>query len=357
MHPSFSIIIAVYNGEATLARAVTSALRQPQTAEVIVVDDASTDGTRDLVAKLAADDPRVCLIVLDTNGGPARARNRGIDAAHSPWIALLDADDFFLPDRLSRLAHLPDHDMAADDITFVSDDQADRLDPHIFDVPAKATPLNTAGFAIGNITGRRRRGEMGFLKPVMSRAFLDRHGLRYDETLRLGEDVDLYLRALLAGARFMLLPRVGYAAIVRSSSLSAAHGAADLAALHDALMRSAQSAPEGAPARSAISTLAAQVRQRRDHRLFLDHKAAGGFLAALRFAFSGRGRAGPIARDILRDKLQLRQADVIPRDVGFRTLLGNQGAGVTASSGGNTAASGSTSPGKRSTAIRRAAGK
>jgi succinoglycan biosynthesis protein ExoU len=357
MSRQFSVIIAAYNAEATLARAVNSALEQPETAEVIVVDDASIDGTCDHVHKLSSHDPRVRLLRLDVNGGPARARNRGIDAARSPWIALLDADDFFLPDRLSRFARLAEHDFAADDIAFVSAEKADMVDPALFDVADQATPLTTASFATGNMSGRHKRGEMGFLKPVMSRAFLERHQLRYDESMRLGEDVDLYLRALLAGARFLLLRQVGYCAVVRPTSLSAAHGAADLAALHDALVRNAKRAAEGSTDRTAILTLAAQVRQRRDHRLFLDRKAVAGLLAALRFAFSTRGRAGPIVRDVLRDKLRLGPAHVIGRDADFRTLLTGHDINLTSSSGGSVAGSESTSSGRSSTVTRSVSGK
>jgi succinoglycan biosynthesis protein ExoU len=121
----------------------------------------------------------------------------------------------------------------------------------------------------------------------------------------------------------MLLRRVGYCAIVRSTSLSAAHEAADLASLHDALMRCAARAAEGSKERGAILNLAGQVRRRRDHRQFLERKAAAGFPAALRFAFSERGRARLIARDVLRDKMRLGPSDAIGDDAGFRTLLGD----------------------------------
>lgn len=353
-----SVIIPAFNAEATLETAVISALAQPETREVLIIDDASTDATRACAEMLAARDPRARLIALGTNGGPARARNHGIDSAIGARVAILDSDDFFLPGRLSRISALPDHDMAADDVAFVSDAAADQLDPGLFARSGAVMMLDTAGFATGNLSGKRQRGEMGFLKPVMSRAFLDRHGLRYAETLRLGEDVDLYLRALIAGARFLLLDHVGYCAIVRSNSLSARHGASDLASLCAALERQGEQLPVS-PARDAVLRLAAQVRRRRDHRLFLDRKASRGLMDALRFAFGARRRAAPIAADILRDKLHLRQSEVIPPGTGFRTLLGDQTSDkvFTASSFGKDARSGTTSPGSSSTEIRRASGR
>ncbi len=81
----------------------------------------------------------------------------------------------------------------------------------------------------GNISrSGRPRGELGFLKPIIKREFLQSHALRYDETLRLGEDYALYTQALIAGARFCVLGARGYVAIQRGTSISARHTASDL---------------------------------------------------------------------------------------------------------------------------------
>ena len=64
---------------------------------------------------------------------------------------------------------------------------------------------------------------MGFLKPIIKREFLQSHALRYDETLRLGEDYALYTQALIAGARFCVVGARGYVAIQRGTSISARH--------------------------------------------------------------------------------------------------------------------------------------
>jgi succinoglycan biosynthesis protein ExoU len=305
----------------------------------------------------------VRVIALARNGGPARARNAGIAASLSPWIALLDADDVFLPGRLGRLLAMcgggaETFDMAADDIAFVPEDAAGTLDPRLFASPDGPARLDAAGFARGNLSHGHQRGELGFLKPLMSRDFLRRHGLRYDESLRLGEDVDLYLRALLLGARFGLSRQVGYVATVRSGSLSAAHGAEDLAALEAALSRQAGRTAPGSEEETALRALCAQLRGRRDHRRFLDRKRIEGLPSAVRFAFAESGRAGLIARGILRDKLG-HTPPVVPAGARFRTLFGGQdpGAVTTSSSGGSDVVSGSVSPGRSSTVIRRARGR
>ena len=63
---------------------------------------------------------------------------------------------------------------------------------------------------------------------MLRRSFLDAHGLRYNEDLRLGEDYDLYARALAKGARYKVVHGCGYAAVVRSDSLSGRHKTRDL---------------------------------------------------------------------------------------------------------------------------------
>jgi glycosyltransferase involved in cell wall biosynthesis len=95
--PLFSVIIAVYNGAATLSRAIESVLAQSWTQrEVIVVDDGSTDGTQQVVSRFG--DAVRCL--RQENAGVSAARNAGARHADGEWLAFLDADDWYYPDRL-----------------------------------------------------------------------------------------------------------------------------------------------------------------------------------------------------------------------------------------------------------------
>lgn len=94
-----AVVIPAYRCEATIERAVRSALAQrPAPAEVIVVDDASGDATGELAAALGA---RV--IAHEHNQGEGAARNTGLRATREPWVALLDADDEWLPGHLATL--------------------------------------------------------------------------------------------------------------------------------------------------------------------------------------------------------------------------------------------------------------
>jgi len=276
---SVAIIIAACNAADTIARAVRSALAEPEAAEVIVVDDASTDNTA--AAARGADDGsgRLKILVQPRNCGPSAARNRAIRESTAPWIGMLDADDFFLPGRLKRLLAFADRaDFIADDIAQVAEDAVDGprksllglpIDKSTSKDPTSSSPLagevrrgvvstgaslgpcgenpspdpsrkgrgtliSFKEFVLSNVTDPKHpRGEMGFLKPLMRRAFLSQHTLTYRETMRLGEDYELYARALASGARFYLLPEAGYVAVMRPQSLSGRHTEEDLRLLRD----------------------------------------------------------------------------------------------------------------------------
>ena len=90
MQPDVSFVIAAHNAEATLMRAIDSALSQRGVSvEVIVVDDCSTDGTLSLARSHG--DARVRVLALEANRGPGGARNAGLDAACGRWVAILDS--------------------------------------------------------------------------------------------------------------------------------------------------------------------------------------------------------------------------------------------------------------------------
>jgi len=102
----FSIVIPAYNRAHTLERAVTSVLRQNiNDLEIIIVDDASTDGTRDFVLSLSKNYP-IRLISHQINRGIGPTRNTGIRVARGDWILPLDSDDEFAPGILSDLKSL-----------------------------------------------------------------------------------------------------------------------------------------------------------------------------------------------------------------------------------------------------------
>lgn len=96
-----SVVIPVFNGEKTIARAVDSALVQQVEMEVIVINDCSTDGTAQILEKYAVDS-RVRLFTNSSNLGVAETRNRGVDAARGEYVAFLDADDWWEEGKLAE---------------------------------------------------------------------------------------------------------------------------------------------------------------------------------------------------------------------------------------------------------------
>jgi glycosyltransferase involved in cell wall biosynthesis len=125
-----SIIIPCYNGAATLARSLQSCLIQPEAAQIIVVDDGSTDASADLVAAYGRLDPRVGLLQMPYNGGAARARNWGAMHASQDLLAFLDADDEYLPAALAAASAF---------LTQNPQEVSVRLDVEYTDFPAELT--------------------------------------------------------------------------------------------------------------------------------------------------------------------------------------------------------------------------
>lgn len=96
---TISVIIPTYNRVHTLSRALDSVLAQTHPAdEVIVIDDGSTDCTVELIQNSYPD----VKLIQQQNSGVSAARNSGIRASHSDWVALLDSDDEWLPNKLNK---------------------------------------------------------------------------------------------------------------------------------------------------------------------------------------------------------------------------------------------------------------
>jgi succinoglycan biosynthesis protein ExoO len=235
--PLVSVVMANYQAGDKIVPAIESVLRQTvEDIELIVCDDASGDHSVALVECFMRTDPRVSLITASSNGGPARCRNRGLDAARGQWIAVVDADDIIHPERFERLLAAATHcgaDIVADDLLHFYEDGSpvglllgadqDRL----FSV----TPEQWIGAGLGGSPA------LGYLKPLIRADVLG--ALRYEESLRIGEDYDLILRLLLAGATMAVLPEPYYLYRRHSGSVSHRLTVADLAAMinsHDAMV-------------------------------------------------------------------------------------------------------------------------
>jgi succinoglycan biosynthesis protein ExoO len=213
-----SIVIAAYNVGNLIGRALDSVRAQTFADwEAIVVDDASTDETPLLVAKYAIDEPRIRLVRQSVNSGPSAARNRGIAEARGEWVAVLDADDAWRPERLERLLHYASvtaSDFVADNLVLY-DDGVHREAGAAFDLDRDVTVLDP-----DVLFGYENPLRLGLMKPLMRRFLLTSFGLRYEESLRSAEDFLLYAELLFRGVRAVLVRDAFYVYTTRVGRLS-----------------------------------------------------------------------------------------------------------------------------------------
>lgn len=219
--PSITVLIAAYNAEGFLSRAIDSALAQTHpAAEILVVDDASTDGTVALIQSHADRDARVRLLKMPQNGGPSAARNMGFDHARGEWIAILDADDAFRSDRLEVMVKAIQQrpcDIVFDNFSYYNVAWNQISAPAIHG--DKAEIIDALAF-IDRARPYRKDADYGLVKPMFRKEFFDSKGLRYPTHSRHGEDFLFMATALIEGARCLMLPDAGYIYTDRTSGFS-----------------------------------------------------------------------------------------------------------------------------------------
>src|SRR5690606_20291257 len=122
---------ASYNSRAYLVEAVESALAQEGiTAEVLIVDDGSSDGSDGLARERAESDPRIRMLSTPRKLGPGGARNIALKEMRGRWFAVLDSDDLLLPGRSRRLleqAEASGADLVADDLIVFGNGREERF--------------------------------------------------------------------------------------------------------------------------------------------------------------------------------------------------------------------------------------
>ena len=231
--------MAAYNAEGFIERSIRSVLdqRYPHL-ELIIVNDGSRDLTASIVERLTAEDTRIRFI-QQPNGGPAAARNRGIQQARGEYVANLDSDDLWHPDFLDRAVR-----------------QFERLDPQVGLLYAWSVDIDAQDRLIGDFRASQIWGEVyqtllchNFLRTgsaaLVRRQYLQRIG-GYDEALPPGcEDWDFYLR-LAEQCHFQPVPAflIGY----RKLTVSVSHNCNAMAYSYETMidkMRHLQSKTPG----------------------------------------------------------------------------------------------------------------
>lgn len=216
-YPLVSVIVPVYNGERFIAATLDSVLAQSYPhLEVLVVDDGSSDSTAQIVQRYMAQDNRVVLL-SQANGGVAVARNTGIQNAKGEYIAPLDADDIWYPQKLEKQVQC-----------MLSSD------PRVGLIYTWSTHIDEQSQLMGGWIAYRNEGEVyvdlayrNFIgngsNPLIRRSCLESVGYystEYKQQNAQGsEDWDLYLR-IAERYQFRVIPEflMGYRQVVGSMS-------------------------------------------------------------------------------------------------------------------------------------------
>lgn len=194
--PDLTVLMAVYNQGPLVGRAIGSILSQTlRDIDVLIVDDGSTDGTAETLARHAAADSRIRILTLPQNGGLAAALQAGMTATSATFIARMDGDDISRPERLAlQLAAMQ---TGGFDVMGTGQSRGSRGLGDLW--PAR--PLDH-----GAITRTLPRRNPMAHPSVMFRSSVIAAAKGYDPRFRLAQDYDLWLR-LIGQARFGVLGR------------------------------------------------------------------------------------------------------------------------------------------------------
>ncbi|HYF44205.1 MAG TPA: glycosyltransferase family 2 protein [Ramlibacter sp.] len=220
--PAVSVVVPVFNGQAWIERSLRSALAQTsRSLEVIVTDDGCTDNTPAILATLASQERRVRLLRTSGRLGPAAARNLALDAARGTWIAFLDADDRFHPERLERLlaaAHDENAVLLADNQCVLTEDG--RPDGLLWPWITQRRWVDALSWVEHNAWYGAARFGYGYAKVMVRRELLESPRLRMRPELQLMEDYHFVLALLRRGHELLLLPEPMYDYTLRAGSMT-----------------------------------------------------------------------------------------------------------------------------------------
>jgi glycosyltransferase involved in cell wall biosynthesis len=221
-----SVVIPCHNARAFIADALASALGQDGVdVECIVVDDASSDGTPDMLREMACREPRLKPLFLEQNLGPSGARNRGLEAASGEWVALLDADDTFEQGRLAALANAAGRhkaEMVFDNLLVFPLSAGQPPQQVEFFAPDTVTRIDIARYF--RLASEGKPLTLGYGKPIFLRSFLDSQGLRFDTRYRVAEDFLFYTDCFMRAGCTLGVGSAGYVYRRRPASLSRTEG-------------------------------------------------------------------------------------------------------------------------------------
>ncbi|MFE4418197.1 glycosyltransferase [Streptomyces sp. NPDC056817] len=211
-----SVVVIGYNDVAHMADAVRSALAQgPSVSEVVAVDDCSTDGTFELLGRLAAAEPRVRVIRREENsGGCGSPRNTGFDAVTTPYVMFLDSDDVLPPGAVDALLAAAREEQAE----VVSGLCVRRELPSGREVPWQQKLYSEGAVLTHPVKLPRLVHDTLCVNKLYRTDFLREHAIRFPEGHFPYEDFVFTARVLAADPRMALIPDQVYVWNVRRSA-------------------------------------------------------------------------------------------------------------------------------------------
>jgi succinoglycan biosynthesis protein ExoO len=215
MSVKVSIIIPAYNTERYIRKCIDSILNQTfQDFEVIIIDDCSSDDTVRIVQSYG--DRRIYLYKNEKNSGPSYSRNRAIKFAKGEYIAVLDSDDWWTPNRLEQMISFMkknNADMVFDNLLYIRENSQTPWQTYyqhknmIVNEPLQVTPEFFVNY------------DLGILKAIIRKDVLIKNGIFYNESIKYGEDFLFYLEIIMKTNKVWLLPEGYYYYLTREGSL------------------------------------------------------------------------------------------------------------------------------------------
>ena len=185
--PKVSVIMACYNAEPYLKKSIESVINQTfRDLELIIVDDASSDNSLLIASREAESDNRIKVFALQKNGGAGNARNYAISKANGEWLAILDADDVFLPNKLEKQIRIADR--AGSDLVLIGTDSYE-IDKHGIRFSMQRYPAESK-ILINNLVKQKRFPPHSSL--MYKASIVNKLG-GYDNRLCPSEDYNLWL--------------------------------------------------------------------------------------------------------------------------------------------------------------------
>jgi len=277
--PLVSIMMPAYNAGKYIGRAIESVLAQTyENWELIIIDDCSTDNTYEIAASYK--DPRIRILRHEQNMGVGSSRNDALSASSGQWVAVLDADDEWLPQRLERLIKETDgrEDFFLSDLITMCFNRDGSLIPwRVIDQTGLLAEGRTAILGIEDFL---KVGGIP-LKPLFPMSAVRNFQLCFEDFC-LGEDLDFWVQLFHAGLKLKLIGETYYHYRLTTGSLSSKTHP-DLLLVYEKWITQERTSPAE---RELWTKLKAKTEERLRYEPFANSLKSRRFSEAIRIAFS-----------------------------------------------------------------------